>query len=89
MPKKNLYDVKQLKENWRSDPMWNIEDTEGFEEFRLELKQYRLVMESNWALEESKRLLRRATQLACSVDLVKYIEVMEYRMGRMETKVLA
>jgi hypothetical protein len=81
---KTFYDVKQLKENWRGDPTWPIEDTLGFEDHKQELKAYRLEMQALWLKKETDRLLKRALQLCCSVELVKYIEVMEYRLGRVE-----
>lgn len=33
-------DIANLKKEWLSDPIWDIEDTEGFEEVRDELKAF-------------------------------------------------
>lgn len=34
---KTPQEIEDLKRNWLSDPCWDIEDTEGFEEYREEL----------------------------------------------------
>ena len=54
---KSKEEIKDLKEQWHSDPSWDIEDTEGFEAHRAELKEYRLKCEAEW---EQKRVLHRA-----------------------------
>lgn len=78
MPK-SFDEVKALKENWRGDPIWDIENTEGFEDRWLELKCFRLTMESNWTNQNEERLQKRAAELECSIKLVEYIEILEYR----------
>jgi hypothetical protein len=35
-------EINRLKENWLSDPCWDIEMTEGFETHYIELKAFRL-----------------------------------------------
>ena len=37
---KTREDVDRLKAGWEGDPCWDIYDTEGFEEYRDELKAY-------------------------------------------------
>lgn len=49
--KKTRAEIDALKENWRSDPSWDIADTEGFEEHRTELAAYQAEVEA----EEAKR----------------------------------
>jgi len=41
MAKKSLEEVEKLKVQWQSDPCWDIENTEGFEEHKVELLAYR------------------------------------------------
>lgn len=79
MPK-SFYEVRELKANWKSDPIWDIEDTEGFEEHKQELLTYRLEMEALWLKQNTERLLKRATELECSTKLVEFIEILEYRL---------
>ena len=46
MPKTNE-EIEALKENWKRDPIWDIEDTEGFQDHRMELIEYRMQMYKN------------------------------------------
>jgi len=45
---KTFYEVRQLKQDWRGDPSWCLENAVGFEAFRKELLAYRLDMEALW-----------------------------------------
>lgn len=45
---KTREEVDALKRNWENDPIWDIEETEGFEEYRDELRKYRLAAELQW-----------------------------------------
>jgi hypothetical protein len=47
MPKA-LQEVEELKRMWLADPIWDIEKTEGFEDFHDELLIYRLHCENAW-----------------------------------------
>jgi hypothetical protein len=55
MSKKTREEVEKLKKDWLKDSCWDIEDTEGFEEYKEELLQYRLKCEAEWELERIKR----------------------------------
>lgn len=72
--------IDALKKNWRYDPCWDIEDTEGFEEHKEELLAYRLEVEGQWQEAEDKRINERAERLKCSVELVRYLENLERRI---------
>lgn len=41
-------EVRKLKANWQADPIWDIEDTEGFEEHREELLEFKKWCEDGW-----------------------------------------
>jgi hypothetical protein len=43
-------ELELLKENWLKDPCYDIELTEGFEEFRHELYLFRIKKEKEWDL---------------------------------------
>lgn len=47
-------EIQELKDNWRRDPCWDIEDTEGFEEHREELLAYSLEMKAHWKEQAEK-----------------------------------
>jgi hypothetical protein len=44
--KKTRDEIDILKMQWRADPIWDIEDTEGFEFYRNELYVYRIEYEN-------------------------------------------
>ncbi len=83
---KTLEDVHTLKENWKADPSWDIETTEGFEEYRAHLLAFRLNYDSS--LEERRviRLLTLADEWDCSVELVKYVDRLESRIKHLEQR---
>lgn len=55
MAYKTPEDIQALKDNWRHDPCYDIEDAEGFEEHREELKAYREERELYWKERAQKR----------------------------------
>lgn len=68
-------EIDQLKANWRSDPCWDIEDTEGFEEHREELKVWRL---QHLAQREAEA--KRAHETAVEklmAPAVKYLQALD------------
>ena len=54
-------EVEELKANWSCDPCWDLEDTEGFEEYADELRKYQeefsLAAECEREAEEQKERL--------------------------------
>ncbi len=47
---RTVEEIETLKANWRNDPIWDIEDTDGFELHRDELVAYRMDWEARWKL---------------------------------------
>ena len=45
---KTREEVEELKVAWMNDAIWDIEDTEGFEEYREELLAFRKEKEAEW-----------------------------------------
>lgn len=70
-------EIEKLKESWRRDPCWDIEDTEGFSEHHEELKQYHEQCDREYFVAEENRKTEKAMRLGCSVALVEYIERLE------------
>lgn len=58
LQKKSRKDVEQLKLNWLNDPIWDLEETDGFEEFSEELLRFRLMMEKKWEKIAKERELQ-------------------------------
>lgn len=86
--------VEKLKANWESDPCWDIELTEGFEAWRDELKAF---SDAQFAEREARRLEKirketedvqeKASELGCSVDVMRYILALEARVFQLEERV--
>ncbi len=53
--KKTREDFEKLKADWLKDPNWNIENTEGFEEFTVELTGFREHHEEEWKIASEQR----------------------------------
>lgn len=62
MPK-TKEEVEELKRNWKHDPNWDIEDTEGFEDYREELVKFREENETGWAMARRREYDRCAAKL--------------------------
>ena len=84
---KTRQEIEFLKNNWESDPCWNIESTEGFEAHAKELEKYRLEMEQEWANERFAEIDSRATALKCSMEVAEYIISLERKLERMQDKI--
>ena len=50
------YEVNRLKDDWIQDPIWDIEDTDGFWFYREELKLFREKQERIWAEKAHRKL---------------------------------
>lgn len=59
-------EVEQLKRQWSQDPIWDIEDTEGFEDYREELRAYREEKWQEW--RESFTPRKQVKTLVQSLD---------------------
>ncbi len=77
-------EIEALKKNWRHDPCWDIEDTDGFEEHKAELKAYRLDYEARWKNMKDERIEDRAKALECSPALIRHLEILETRINGFE-----
>ena len=77
---KTRKEIDELKANWKHDPCWDIEDTEGFEAHRRELLSWRNEYEREAEQSYAERIEARATELKCSPELVKYLEFLENKL---------
>ena len=76
--------IEELKQNWKSDPCWDIEDTEGFEEHKKELLEYRLMVEKKKKREEAGRVHTLCETYGCNNEMLKMIESLQYRITELE-----
>jgi hypothetical protein len=84
-------EIEDLKRQWRSDPIWDIEDSEGFEAHREELAAYRAQCEAEWSQAVKERLEAKAVQLGCpgNTSLAAYVEDLEGRLKSLEDRFAA
>jgi RNA polymerase-interacting CarD/CdnL/TRCF family regulator len=63
---KTRKEVEKLKSDWESDPIWNLHETEEFEEYYDELKKFQEEKETMWKKiqeEEEKEFDKKALKL--------------------------
>lgn len=84
---KTRKEVDDLKYSWGADPCWDIETTEGFEEYREELLAYRLECEAARKIAEEYRLDSKSKRLGCTVELVKDMEFLETQIEQLMARV--
>lgn len=80
-------EIEALKTEWLSDPCWDLENSEGYEEHFEELRAF---SEQYWR-EVSNRvniqLAVRSRMLGCSVQLVEYIETLEQAIEALSERI--
>ena len=82
MTGKSKEEVEELKRQWTADPVWDIEDTPGFEEHRGELLRYKNQIAIGWKEKESNRIKQKAMDLRIpdNFALTHYIDWLEKRL---------
>ena len=83
MPK-TKQELDDLKAQWKSDPCWDLYNTEGFEEHKDELYAYQEKMERKWADEYHERISTKAKEMNCSFETAEYIRRLEQRLEKLE-----
>lgn len=79
--------VADLKLQWASDPVWEIEDTPGFESVRAELLIYRRDLEAKREAEAQTERLAYAAKVGANLQLADYIRRLEERIAKLEARV--
>jgi len=75
-------EIDELKAGWASDPCFDIEDTEGFEDVREELRDFRYEMEAKWEANRAAQLNRLAEVLGFKIK-EPYEFGIQYRLDPM------
>lgn len=85
---KTRAEVEQLKLDWCSDPMWDIEDTEGFEDYKDELVTYSITMNTLWNNNYIASVSIKAESLGIpgNTTLAQYIINLEDRINKLEDR---
>ena len=81
--------IESLKHSWMYDACWDIEETEGFEAHKEELKAFRIVHEERCKNDYKLELQERAVKLGIPdrLDLVKYLEGLEYQIKKLNERI--
>lgn len=64
--KRTSDEVEKLKQDWKSDPCWDLELTEGFEDYKEELLEFRTETEAMWTEEHNRK---KTEQIARQIQL--------------------
>jgi hypothetical protein len=66
-------DVERLKTGWSKDPCWDVEETEGFEEFKEELlawrKEQEAIAEERYLDLQAKRIKKVVNETGCDEEV--------------------
>lgn len=83
---KTREEIETLKAQWKSDPAWDIEQTEGFAEYEEELFLYRKSCESEWSRQRAERLFKKSDELGVpgNLSLAAYVEQLENRINELD-----
>jgi hypothetical protein len=86
MTTKTQEQLQDLKMQWCADPCWDIESTEGFEEYHDELLEYSELMIKQWDEYRQTELIRFAKSrgLESNLQLASYIRMLEQRIYSLE-----
>lgn len=90
MPHQTAEAIENLKRDWLSDPCFDLEDTDGFEDYRTELLTFRREIEELRKVERRVHLQQKSESLGCPGNLLlaEHVEGIEQRLARLEAKVL-
>ena len=84
-------EIHDLKAQWCADPVWDLEDTEGFEAHRAELAAFAKQQIDLWDAQVEARLTTKAESLGCpgNLTLAGYVEALEARLCKIEAQLSA
>lgn len=70
-------EIADLKKSWKSDPCWDIEDTEGFEAHRDELRLYHEEQVREWERLDLLKLELEAKRQGITIDQAREVRTQE------------
>lgn len=79
---KTREEVEYLKQGWKEEPEWNIYETEGFEEYREELKIYQEEQEALWKKQREENDKQEAFELGIDIKTLPMIKDLMYQSQR-------
>jgi hypothetical protein len=85
---KTPQEIEKLKHAWCCDPCWDIEDTEGFEDHKEELKAYREKCEAEWYKRREERIAKEMEEMGITNrKTYRYLQGLERAIERMEERI--
>lgn len=80
---KTQAEIEELKRQWRYDPCWDIDDVEGFEDYKDELLEFSKAQIAIWNFEAEERAKARAIEIGTpdNPTLTETIVRMQNRIG--------
>ncbi|GGB53221.1 hypothetical protein GCM10011607_12180 [Shewanella inventionis] len=90
---KTREEIEDLKRDWKNDPCWDIENTEGFEVHKNELKAYSDECELEWSKTAEKRKARENKKLEEELErigalgMLKMIKALKSRLNEAEERI--
>jgi hypothetical protein len=86
---KTSEEVQQLKRDWEADPCWDIETTEGFEDYHKELEIYRRGIEAEWKENRLVMLKKKSEQIGCpgNIKLAEYVLNLEWQIEQLYQRI--
>ncbi len=79
-------EVEALKAQYVADPIWEIWDTEGFEDDHDELLEWAEKQEAFWERQNNERKQKRATAIGSTLAMIELIEKLEYQLARAQER---
>lgn len=82
-------EIEKLKSDWKYDPCWDIENTEGFEDHKEELLKYRIEQEQIWESISKERKDKRCNELGIpgNYKLLSYLEKLEDQIEFLQVQI--
>lgn len=84
---KTKKEVEQLKREWEKNPSWDLEETEGFEEYHDELARFAHMVSMEREVERLEIGAREREMFGCTDRLLQRIKHMESRLTSLEKRV--
>ena len=79
-PERSREEIEALQRNWYKDPCWDIEDSEGFEAHREELKQFSAASNAHWAKLAQNKHDKQASLICPSMSAEESDEFIKCRV---------
>lgn len=80
-------DIEALKRNWQADPCWDIEKTDGFNEYHDELLAFRIKYEQDQEKEYQEKIKKDCEKFNISAELLQLLRQYENRISDLEAKI--